>query len=241
MNFSNAPKGQRERPVFHSRLAASRCFQTFAGPGRRGALAGAAHAFTDTGRAHCKGQESLRHGHDPQQPAPHTPDTTRGSPDSKALEQHVKYFRRELKVCEGCGGLWVRTGTEAGVYCRHCCALLADLPGRRKHSPGRPCKVHGRPATTLHVVHAAAPENEGALRGRCRRASPENDVEAEHVAAARRAGMRLHQGGQAVPAKTNTDAQSTAPAEGSSPIPAIERPRAVSAVPMIYAVAGGAR
>ena len=53
----------------------------------------------------------------------------------------MQFMRRELKVCEACGGLWVRTGIEAGVYCRECKAMVADLPGRRHRKPGRPCTV----------------------------------------------------------------------------------------------------
>jgi hypothetical protein len=40
----------------------------------------------------------------------------------------------ELKVCEGCGSLWIRAQGE-GAYCRGCAAWLAEFPvvrvGRR--------------------------------------------------------------------------------------------------------------
>ncbi len=36
--------------------------------------------------------------------------------------------KMDLKVCEGCGGLWVRNGGEPGVYCRHCTVTLAEFP-----------------------------------------------------------------------------------------------------------------
>jgi len=50
----------------------------------------------------------------------------------------------DLKVCEGCGGLWVRNGSEAGVYCRHCTAVLAEFPApRAKRATGRK-KAPGR-------------------------------------------------------------------------------------------------
>ena len=57
----------------------------------------------------------------------------------------MKHLTMDLKVCEGCGGLWIRHGREAGVYCRHCVAILADFPaprakratGRRKKPPAR--------------------------------------------------------------------------------------------------------
>ena len=40
----------------------------------------------------------------------------------------------ELKVCEGCGALWLRAGKISGVYCRTCATRLAEFPaakGRR--------------------------------------------------------------------------------------------------------------
>ena len=84
----------------------------------------------------------------------------------------MKYLRRDLKVCEGCGGLWVRAAEEtAGVYCRHCRPLMADLPPRRRLRPGRPCRVTSQElAKTLPGQSAmselqAAPEQaQGGLR-----------------------------------------------------------------------------
>ena len=143
-------------------------------------------------RAHRRGQESLRHGSGPQQPeaATHRPITS-GRPE-EALEQHVKYLLRELKVCEGCGGLWVRTGAEAGVYCRTCSALVADLPGRRRRSPGRPCKVHNAGCARLEVVAAgAAVEQTRAMRGRCVHGQEVDEQRMEELAVERRAGMSL--------------------------------------------------
>ena len=194
--------------------------------------------------------ESLRHGHDPQQPeAAHAPTPPRLA--GKRIGAHVKYFQRELKVCEGCGGLWVRTGTEAGVYCRHCCVVLADLPGRRKRSPGRPCKVRGSGTSpsSLHLVQAAAtpaPRMENPPRGRCRREA----AAVERLAAERRSAMRLHQGGvstamEPLPGTGGRSSASDSAASGACVPPVslqpIEIARAVSAVPMMYAVAGGAR
>ena len=43
----------------------------------------------------------------------------------------------ELKVCEGCGALWLRTGVANGVYCRTCVGRIAEFPrprGRRTAS-----------------------------------------------------------------------------------------------------------
>ena len=61
------------------------------------------------------------------------------------MEARLKGVRMELKVCEGCGALWlrslesasgggVRTRAEAGVYCRHCAAVFADFPNPRGRS-----------------------------------------------------------------------------------------------------------
>jgi Zn-finger nucleic acid-binding protein len=42
--------------------------------------------------------------------------------------------RMELKYCERCGGLWLRTsGTEA-VYCESCQGKIAELPPVKKSS-----------------------------------------------------------------------------------------------------------
>jgi len=55
----------------------------------------------------------------------------------------MNYLRMDLKVCEGCGTLWLRSKTPAGsstsgVYCRQCIARLADFPAPRgKHAGGR--------------------------------------------------------------------------------------------------------
>ena len=40
--------------------------------------------------------------------------------------------RMELKVCEGCGTLWVRPSTQETVYCAGCSRLLAEFPAPRK-------------------------------------------------------------------------------------------------------------
>jgi hypothetical protein len=42
----------------------------------------------------------------------------------------MKDFRVELKVCEGCGALWLRT-TGHGNYCRGCSQRLSDFPAPR--------------------------------------------------------------------------------------------------------------
>ena len=41
----------------------------------------------------------------------------------------MKQFRVELKVCEGCGGLWLRARElNAGAYCSSCVQWLAEFP-----------------------------------------------------------------------------------------------------------------
>jgi hypothetical protein len=50
----------------------------------------------------------------------------------------MNYLRMELKVCEGCGGLWLRTDAANGVYCRGCARRLAEFPApRARHAGGR--------------------------------------------------------------------------------------------------------
>ena len=57
------------------------------------------------------------------------------------------YERVTLKVCEGCGTLWVRRAV-SGVYCGPCARLLEDFPDpRTRLRPGRPKKV--RPAAEM--------------------------------------------------------------------------------------------
>lgn len=43
-------------------------------------------------------------------------------------------LRMELKVCEGCGVLWLRGGQAGQIYCKGCAAKLSEFPaalGRR--------------------------------------------------------------------------------------------------------------
>ena len=61
----------------------------------------------------------------------------------------MMYLRMELKVCEGCGALWLRSGERAHVYCTSCSTRLMSFPVRRKHAGGRPrtkCVRTMRPA-----------------------------------------------------------------------------------------------
>jgi hypothetical protein len=47
----------------------------------------------------------------------------------------MNYLRMDIKVCEGCGALWLRAQTADGIYCKTCRARLSALPaakGRRR-------------------------------------------------------------------------------------------------------------
>jgi hypothetical protein len=49
----------------------------------------------------------------------------------------MNYLRVDLKVCEGCGVLWLRTEVD-GVYCRGCARRLSEFPApRKRHAGGR--------------------------------------------------------------------------------------------------------
>jgi hypothetical protein len=50
----------------------------------------------------------------------------------------MMYMHLELKVCEGCGMLWLRRKQMDGNYCAGCVARLASFPTPGKHAGGRP-------------------------------------------------------------------------------------------------------
>lgn len=56
----------------------------------------------------------------------------------------------ELKVCEGCGTLWVRS-LVCGVYCNRCEVLLADFPKPLSR------KRRGRRARTVRELACPTP------------------------------------------------------------------------------------
>ena len=72
----------------------------------------------------------------------------------------MKEFRVELKVCEGCGGLWLRArevGTEkCGAYCSSCVRWLAEFPapkrGNARGEAQRRRRQRNRVAKTSAVV-----------------------------------------------------------------------------------------
>ena len=74
-------------------------------------------------------------------------------------------LRMDLKVCEGCGALWLRAGIAAGVYCRVCSRRLAEYPapkGRRIARPRRP--RHVAAAAALTVVRSTTAQLAGGAR-----------------------------------------------------------------------------
>lgn len=65
------------------------------------------------------------------------------------LENGMNYLHMELKVCEGCGALWLRAGTSVVVYCRGCAAELSQFPpARGRRSPSRARNRHRAEALT---------------------------------------------------------------------------------------------
>ena len=47
----------------------------------------------------------------------------------------LEIIRLELKYCERCGGLWLRTKGTGDVYCPACAVEMLDLPAHRKRKP----------------------------------------------------------------------------------------------------------
>ena len=48
----------------------------------------------------------------------------------------LEIVRLELKYCERCGGLWMRTWGTEDVYCPSCAVQMSELPlVRRRKSP----------------------------------------------------------------------------------------------------------
>ena len=61
----------------------------------------------------------------------------------------MKQEKLQLKVCEGCGTLWVRSMV-CGVYCKRCAVLLSDFPKPLSR------KRRGRPVRTIREMAGAA-------------------------------------------------------------------------------------
>jgi hypothetical protein len=53
----------------------------------------------------------------------------------------MTYLSVTLKVCEGCGTLWLRSAAGLTVYCANCAQTLKDFPDpKTRLRPGRPKK-----------------------------------------------------------------------------------------------------
>lgn len=46
------------------------------------------------------------------------------------------YPKLELKYCERCGSLWLRSRDSEAVYCARCAEAIAELPPVRGGTPG---------------------------------------------------------------------------------------------------------
>jgi len=66
-------------------------------------------------------------------------------------------LRMELKICEGCGALWLRAGLgqgcSAGVYCKGCARTFAEFP--KVKGPKRPSRTRVRQRMGLAIVGGA--------------------------------------------------------------------------------------
>lgn len=60
----------------------------------------------------------------------------------------------QLKVCEGCGALWLR-GRNQGVYCAGCAHWLAEFPAPRRHTTHGGRKPKQRPACVVMEIPVA--------------------------------------------------------------------------------------
>jgi hypothetical protein len=77
----------------------------------------------------------------------------------------MKEFRVDLKVCEGCGGLWLRArdvGQDRGAYCSSCVRWLAEFPepkrARSRSEAQRKRRQRNRAARAAGVVTESAVE-----------------------------------------------------------------------------------
>jgi predicted amidophosphoribosyltransferase len=56
----------------------------------------------------------------------------------------MTYLSMTLKVCEGCGTLWIRSQASLTVYCARCAERLKHFPDpKTRRRPGRPLKHRG--------------------------------------------------------------------------------------------------
>ena len=68
----------------------------------------------------------------------------------------MTYLSVTLKVCEGCGTLWLRSQASLTVYCKHCEERLRHFPDpKTRRRPGRPLKHSGDARDREAVVRGA--------------------------------------------------------------------------------------
>lgn len=67
----------------------------------------------------------------------------------------MMYLRLELKVCEACGTLWLRSKSDP-VYCTPCSLRLVNFPERRKHAGGRPRRIRNAAHSATHTTNGGA-------------------------------------------------------------------------------------
>ncbi len=69
----------------------------------------------------------------------------------------MTYLSLTLKVCEGCGSLWLRADAGVDVYCRSCATRLKDFPDpKTRRRLGRPRKHLGAAPLADPMLQAAA-------------------------------------------------------------------------------------
>jgi hypothetical protein len=69
----------------------------------------------------------------------------------------MKDLRVQLKICEGCGALWLRAEVTGGVYCSRCAVVLAEFPSVGGHRRARRPQVRRQASirTDLQLVRGA--------------------------------------------------------------------------------------
>jgi hypothetical protein len=75
-----------------------------------------------------------------------------GSTEFFCLGDHfvMSHSCLHLKICEGCGRLWLRNHTVSDVYCHQCTVHFSDFPAPRSRRPkGRPSRERHSPVMQL--------------------------------------------------------------------------------------------
>ena len=65
----------------------------------------------------------------------------------------MKDYRVELKVCEACGGLWLRARgmQSSGAYCNSCVRWLAEFPAPKRKQSGSETQRRRRERNRLRL------------------------------------------------------------------------------------------